>query len=34
LRNELERLAGMAVQLETLALERTAAAAASKKDNG
>src|SRR6266567_1250545 len=34
LRNELERLAGMAVQLETLALKGTAAAAASKKDNG
>jgi DNA-binding MarR family transcriptional regulator len=34
LRNELERLAGMAVQLETLALKRTAVAAASKKDNG
>jgi DNA-binding MarR family transcriptional regulator len=34
LRNELERLAGMAVQLETLTLKRTAAAAASKKDNG
>jgi len=34
LRNELERLAGMAVQLETLALTRTAVAAASKKENG
>ena len=34
LRNELERLAGMAVQLETLALKRTAVAAASKKENG
>jgi len=34
LRNELERLAGMAVQLETLALNRTAVAAASKKENG
>src|SRR5882724_12398863 len=33
LRNELERLAGMAVQLETLALKRTAVAAASKKEN-
>lgn len=33
LRNELERLAGMAVQLETSALTRTALAAASKKEN-
>ena len=34
LRNELERLAGMAVQLENLALKRTAAAVASKKEEG
>ena len=34
LRNELERLAGKAVQLETLALKRAAVAAACKKENG
>jgi DNA-binding MarR family transcriptional regulator len=34
LRNELERLAGKAVQLETLALKRAAVAAASKEENG
>jgi len=33
LRNELERLAGMAVQLETSAIKRLAVAAASKKEN-
>jgi DNA-binding MarR family transcriptional regulator len=34
LRNELERLAGMAVQLETSALKHRAVAAASQKENG